>query len=316
VRKNKKGIIVKIETKSLSIGIVLGILGCFVILYLFGNIETEFSFTFGEDKNEIYSNRPVKTKDTIISYNIRYDNRWDKENLWSLRKNRLSQLLMDYDPSIFGIQEGLLNQVEWIDSTLRNYNYIGVGRDDGKGKGEFCAIYFDTTRYEVMESSTFWLSDTPNKVSVGWDAALERICTYGLFKKKMSGKMVWVFNAHFDHVGGLARKKSSELILKTIKEVNTQSLPVVLMGDFNSNPDSDPIKIFKNNLEDALEISSTRLKGPTGTFNGFDKRHPLNNRIDYIFVKGMKVISYRHIDDRLSNNRHISDHLPVMISVQ
>ena len=306
----------KIETKSLSIGIVLGILGCFVILYIFGNIETEFSFTFGEDKNEIYSNRPVKTKDTIISYNIRYDNRWDKENLWSLRKNRLSQLLMDYDPSIFGIQEGLLNQVEWIDSTLRNYNYIGVGRDDGKGKGEFCAIYFDTTRYEVMESSTFWLSDTPNKVSVGWDAELERICTYGLFKKKMSGKMVWVFNAHFDHVGGLARKKSSELILKTIKEVNTQSLPVVLMGDFNSNPDSDPIKIFKNNLEDALEISSTRLKGPTGTFNGFDKRHPLNNRIDYIFVKGMKVISYRHIDDRLSNNRHISDHLPVMISVQ
>ena len=306
----------KIETKSLSIGIVLGILGCFVILYIFGNIETEFSFTFGEDKNEIYSNRPVKTKDTIISYNIRYDNRWDKENLWSLRKNRLSQLLMDYDPSIFGIQEGLLNQVEWIDSTLINYNYIGVGRDDGKGKGEFCAIYFDTTRYEVMESSTFWLSDTPNKVSVGWDAALERICTYGLFKKKMSGKMVWVFNAHFDHVGGIARKKSSELILKTIKEVNTQSLPVVLMGDFNSNPDSDPIKIFKNNLEDALEISSTRLKGPTGTFNGFDKRHLLNNRIDYIFVKGMKVISYRHIDDRLSNNRHISDHLPVMISVQ
>ena len=306
----------KIETKSLSIGIVLGILGCFVILYIFGNIETEFSFTISEDKNEIYSNRPVKTKDTIISYNIRYDNRWDKENLWSLRKNRLSQLLMDYDPSIFGIQEGLLNQVEWIDSTLRNYNYIGVGRDDGKGKGEFCAIYFDTTRYEVMESSTFWLSDTPNKVSVGWDAALERICTYGLFKKKMSGKMIWVFNAHFDHVGGIARKKSSELILKTIKEVNTQSLPVVLMGDFNSNPDSDPIKIFKNNLEDALEISSTRLKGPTGTFNGFDKRHPLNNRIDYIFVKGMKVISYRHIDDRLSNNRHISDHLPVMISVQ
>ena len=306
----------KIETKSLSIGIVLGILGCFVILYIFGNIETEFSFTFGEDKNEIYSNRPVKTKDTIISYNIRYDNRWDKENLWSLRKNRLSQLLLDYDPSIFGIQEGLLNQVEWIDSTLRNYNYIGVGRDDGKGKGEFCAIYFDTTRYEVMESSTFWLSDTPNKVSVGWDAELERICTYGLFKKKMSGKMVWVFNAHFDHVGGIARKKSSELILKTIKEVNTQSLPVVLMGDFNSNPDSDPIKIFKNNLEDALEISSTRLKGPNGTFNGFDKRHPLNNRIDYIFVKGMEVISYRHIDDRLSNNRHISDHLPVMISVQ
>ena len=87
------------------------------------------------------------------------------------------------------------------------------------------------------------------------------------------------------------------------------------MGDFNSNPDSDPIKIFKNNLQDALEISSTTLKGPRGTFNGFDT-HPMDNRIDYIFVKDMKVTSYRHIDDRLSNNRHISDHLPVMISVQ
>ena len=306
----------KIETKSLLIGVVSGILGFCAILYIFGDVETEFSFVIGEGKNEIYSNKNVKTKDTIISYNIRYDNKWDKENLWTLRKDRLSQLLMDYDPSIFGIQEGLLNQVEWIDSTLGNYNYIGVGRDDGKGKGEFCAIYFDTTRYEVIENSTFWLSDTPNQVSVGWDAALERICTYGLFKKKMSGKMVWVFNAHFDHVGEIARKKSSELILKKIKEVNTQSLPVVLMGDFNSNPDSDPIKIFKNNLQDALEISSTKLKGPRGTFNGFDTMHPMDNRIDYIFVKDMKVTSYRHIDDRLSNNRHISDHLPVMISVQ
>ena len=108
----------KIETKSLSIGIVLGIIGCFVILYISEILKQNFHL-LGEDKNEIYSNRHVKTKDTIISYNIRYDNRWDKENLWSLRKDRLSQLLMDYDPSIFGIQEGLLNQVEWIDSTLK-----------------------------------------------------------------------------------------------------------------------------------------------------------------------------------------------------
>ena len=306
----------KIEIKSLLIGIVSGILGFCAILYTFGDVETEFSFVIGEGKNETYSNINANTIDTIISYNIRYDNKWDKENLWTLRKDRISQLLMDYDPSIFGIQEGLLNQVEWIDSTLGNYNYIGVGRDDGKDKGEFCAIYFDTTQYEVKENSTFWLSNTPDQVSVGWDAALERICTYGLFKKKMSDKMIWVFNAHFDHVGNTARRKSSELILKKIKEVNTQSLPVVLMGDFNSNPDSDPIKVFKNNLQDALEISSTKLKGPRGTFNGFDTMHPLDNRIDYIFVKEMNVISYRHIDDRLSNNRHISDHLPVMISVQ
>jgi len=306
----------KIEYKSLSIGIAMGILGICVILYVLGNVETEFSFSFGEGKNEIHSNMNVKTKDTIISYNIRYDNKWDKENLWTLRKKRLNQLLIDYNPSIFGIQEGLYRQVQYIDSSLVKYNYIGIGREDGKVKGEFCAIYYDTTLYEVMNHSTFWLSKTPDVVSVGWDAALERICTYGLFENKISGEKTWVFNSHFDHVGMIARKKSSELILKKIKEVNTKSFPVILMGDFNSNPESAPIKIFKNELQDALEISTTKLKGPVGTFNGFDILHPLDNRIDYIFVKNLKIHSYRHIDDRLSNNRHISDHLAVMISVQ
>ena len=306
----------KIEYKSLSIGVIIGVIGICATLYLLGNVETEFSFSFGEGKNGVSSNSTFKPNHTIISYNIRYDNKWDKENLWTLRKKRLSQLLIDYNPSIFGIQEGLYSQVKTLDSSLAKYNYIGVGREDGNVKGEFCAIYFDSSQYEVLNHSTFWLSETPEVVSVGWDAALERICTYGLFKKRMSGEKIWVFNAHFDHVGATARKKSSELILKKIQEVNTESLPVILMGDFNSNPGSEPIKIFKNDLEDALEISLTKLKGPVGTFNGFDNRHPLDNRIDYIFVKNMEIRSYRHIDDRLSNNRHISDHLPVMVSVQ
>ena len=252
----------------------------------------------------------------LISYNIRYDNNWDVENSWSLRKNRICQLLNDYNPSIFGIQEGLLNQVGFIDSVLIKYDYVGVGRDDGKMKGEFCAIYFDTTRYKIRNNSTFWLSETPDVVSVGWDAALERICTYGLFEDKNFGEEFWVFNTHFDHLGVLARKKSSALILKKIKEINTQSLPVILMGDFNSIPNSEPIKILKNDLKDALQISLENLKGPQGTFNGFDMMLPIDNRIDYIFTKNVKVFSYRHIDDRLNNNRHISDHLPVMIEMR
>jgi len=252
----------------------------------------------------------------LISYNIRYDNKWDVENNWSLRKNRICQLLNDYNPSIFGIQEGLLNQVGFIDSVLIKYDYVGVGRDDGKMKGEFCAIYFDTTRYKIHNNSTFWLSETPDIVSVGWDAALERICTYGLFEDKNSGDEFWVFNTHFDHLGVIARKKSSSLILKKIKEINTQSLPVILMGDFNSIPDSEPIKILKNDLIDALQISLDNLKGPQGTFNDFNEKLPIDNRIDYIFTKNVKVLSYRHIDDRLNNNRHISDHLPVMIEMR
>ena len=149
-------------------------------------------------------------------------------------------------------------------------------------------------------------------VSVGWDAALERICTYGLFASIYSGENFWVFNTHFDHIGTVARKKSSELILNKIKEINKDSLPVILMGDFNSIPNSEPIKILEQDMKDGLRISSKHLQGPQGTFNGFDVSNPISKRIDYIFTKNFQVIYYQHIDDRLGNNNHISDHLPVM----
>ena len=253
---------------------------------------------------------------SIISYNIRYDNNWDIENSWKIRRNKISQILVQYSPSIIGIQEGLLNQVQYIDSSLINYDYVGVGRDDGKEKGEFCAIYFDTTRYVLLKNSTFWLSETPDTISVGWDAALERICTYGLFKDRITKEEFLVFNTHFDHIGVVAREKSSELILKRINKINRQSLPVILMGDFNSIPNSSPVKEIKTELSDALQISVEKLQGPRGTFNGFNEDLPIEKRIDYIFTNDLKVLSYTHINDRLNNNRHISDHLPVMIKIQ
>ena len=253
---------------------------------------------------------------TIVSYNIRYDNNWDIENSWEIRRSNIIQMLIKYSPSILGIQEGLLTQVQYIDSSLINYDYLGVGRDDGKNKGEFCAIYFDTTRYVLLKNSTFWLSETPDTISVGWDAALERICTYGLFKDRITKKEFWVFNTHFDHMGSIAREKSSELILKRIKKINRQSLPVILMGDFNSIPNSPPVKEIITELSDALQISTEKLHGPRGTFNGFNEDLPIEKRIDYIFTKKLKVLSYRHINDRLENNRHISDHLPVMIKIK
>ena len=253
---------------------------------------------------------------TIISYNIRYDNNWDIENSWEIRRSNIIQMLFKYSPSIIGIQEGLLNQVQYIDSSLINYDYVGVGRDDGKEKGEFCAIYFDTTRYVLLKNSTFWLSETPDTISVGWDAALERICTYGLFKDRITKKEFWVFNTHFDHMGIIAREKSSGLILKRIKKINRQSLPVILMGDFNSIPNSPPVKEIVTELSDALQISTEKLHGPGGTFNGFNEDLPIEKRIDYIFTKNLKVLSYTHVNDRLENNRHISDHLPVMIKIK
>ena len=253
---------------------------------------------------------------SFLSYNIRYDNNWDIDNSWSNRKDKICHLLTKYNPSIFGIQEGLLNQINFIDSAMIKYDYIGVGRDNGETEGEFCAIYYNKDRYKLIKHSTFWLSETPGIISIGWDAALERICTYALFEYKKSNQRFWVFNTHFDHLGIDARKKSSELIVQKIKKINEQSFPVILMGDFNALPDSEPIVILKNYLNDALQISLRELQGPIGTYNAFDTSLPIEKRIDYFFTKNIKVLSYEHIDDRLENNRHISDHLPVMIEIQ
>ena len=262
------------------------------------------------------SSRIYSQSHSIMSYNIRYDNTWDVENSWTIRKNKVIQILIQYAPSIIGIQEGLLSQVQYIDSCLTNYDYVGAGRDDGKEQGEFCAIYFDTTRYSVLNHSTFWLSETPDTISVGWDAALERICTYGLFKDRQTAEEFWVFNTHFDHMGARAREQSSGLILKMINKINLRSLPIILMGDFNSIPDSPPVNKIKTDLSDALHISLKELQGPRGTFNGFNADLPIEKRIDYIFTGNFKVLSYIHINDRLNNNRHISDHLPVMVKIQ
>jgi len=215
------------------------------------------------------------------------------------------------DPSGFQMVE---IKISTLDGS--NYRYVGVGRDDGGEKGEFCAIFVDTVKFTISEYSTFWLSETPDNVSVGWDAALERICTYGLFKDKVTKENFWVFNTHYDHIGVLAREKSSELILNKIDEVNSALLPVILMGDLNSEPNSRPIKILKTKLNDALEISSTILYGPTGTFNGFSKNLNIDKRIDYFFTSELETLSYAHIDDRLDDNKHISDHLPIFITIK
>ncbi|MFK7811686.1 MAG: endonuclease/exonuclease/phosphatase family protein, partial [Maribacter sp.] len=224
-------------------------------------------------------------------------------------------LLKKHNPQFIGMQEVLFRQLEYLNESLTNYTYIGVGRDDGKQKGEFSPILYDATKYELLESNTFWLSKTPDKISVGWDAAMERICSYGLFLNKNTKKKLWVFNTHFDHIGVKARKKSVKLILKKIKQLNTQKLPVALMGDFNLIPEEKPIQLLQKKMNDGLTIAKSPLEGPKGTFNGFDVDDPMERRIDYIFTKGFAVESYLHIDERLENGKHISDHLPVLTTL-
>lgn len=249
----------------------------------------------------------------VMTFNIRYDNPNDGKNSWDNRKNEFIELIKYYEPDIIGFQEVLANQLDFINDNLKGYLYVGVGREDGKRKGEFSPIFFKKSKYKLVEQNTFWLSDTPEKVSVGWDAALERICTYAILKKKRSNETIFIFNTHFDHIGKSARIKSAELIMKKISEVVPDTAVVILMGDLNCTPDEEPINKIKEKLFYAAELSSDGVYGPKGTFNGFDEKIIVSEVIDYIFVKNLKVQKYRHIDDKMKNNNFISDHYPVIM---
>lgn len=249
---------------------------------------------------------------SLMTYNIKNDYQKTGPNNWEGRKSGLLELIGYYQPAIFGIQEALFNQINDIDAFLPNYKYIGVGREDGISKGEYSAIYFDTTLIELVKSNTFWLSETPNQISKGWDAAYERICTYGLFKSIDSGISFWVFNTHFDHIGNNARENSMILIQNKIEDLNLQDLPVIVMGDFNLEPSTVPILKMKKVYKDAFDVSEKKAYGPEGTFNGFNKTIS-KERIDYFFIQKVTVHSYSHIDDRLKNQDWPSDHLPILI---
>lgn len=250
---------------------------------------------------------------TAMSFNIRYDNSDDKENQWDKRKEELVELIEQRHPDILGIQEGLYNQVEYIRNNTSNYSYIGVGRDDGDKKGEFSALYYDTTRLILKSEGTFWLSPTPYQVSVGWDASMERICTFGQFQIKNTDQEIYVFNTHFDHIGPKARKKSAKLILSKIKDLDIDSSPLIVMGDLNSEPDSKPVRILTKKMVDPMAFLNNDYSGPYGTFNGFMFDTVPVKRIDYILTSNVDIISYQHIEDKRKNNLCISDHLPVMI---
>ncbi|WP_318344462.1 endonuclease/exonuclease/phosphatase family protein [Flagellimonas baculiformis] len=247
----------------------------------------------------------------VISYNIRYDNPDDNPNNWDNRKDFLISQLNFHAPDVFGTQEGLVHQLKDIDNGLENYTYFGVGRDHGDERGEFTAIFYNTKKLKLLEQSTFWLSETPETPSKGWDAALPRICTYGLFENKEDGNKFMVFNTHFDHVGVQAREESSKLILKKIKELNQDGLPVVLTGDFNLETESPGVQVILGEMEDAQIAAGKNAFGPTGTFNGFDFDKPVERRIDYIFVsEAFEVLKSAILSDS-KDLRYPSDHLPV-----
>jgi len=253
----------------------------------------------------------------VMTYNIRYANENDGENSWSKRKDHLANQIKFYEPDIFGVQEGLLEQMDYLKENLHKYNYVGVGREDGKNKGEFSALFYDTDQFKVLKEDTFWLSETPEKISVGWDAALPRICTFALFENKTSKQKFWIFNTHFDHIGEKAREESAKLIFSKIEKINTAYLPVILMGDFNLEPESNAIQFLSEEMDDSKSLSKNVVFGPDGTFNGFNFLEPVTRRIDYIFTsKGdLEVLKYAVLSDSW-NLKYPSDHLPVFVELR
>ncbi len=247
----------------------------------------------------------------VMTYNIRYDNSWDTINHWKLRKEKIIEQISFYKPDILGIQEALHQPTIFLRNKLTGYGFVGVGREDGKTKGEYAPIFYNKTKWKLLKQDTFWLSKTPSKVSIGWDAALERICTYVLLQEKKTGKKIWVFNTHFDHQGAVARKESAKLLVNKINRLNTEKYPLILMGDFNSIPYSDPIRELSSHLDWKLRDNPELLFGPPATYNDFNTTKIPNVWIDYIFTKFLTIYSYAHLDNRLNNTRYISDHFPV-----
>jgi endonuclease/exonuclease/phosphatase family metal-dependent hydrolase len=253
----------------------------------------------------------------VMSYNIRLDVASDGENRWDARKDKLAGLMKYHEADFIGCQEVQHHQLQYIQSVLSEYDHIGVGRDDGKEAGEYSCIFYKKDRFEVVKQSTFWLSPTPNVVSKGWDAAYNRVCTYGLFKNKKTKQLFWVFNTHFDHIGKTAMLESAKLITAKIKELNTKNYPVILSGDLNSKPEEPPIQYLNTTMQNTRTISE-EVYGPLETFNEFKFTSKIIRCIDYIFISNenrLKVKKFATLTDSY-DMKYPSDHLPVMATIE
>ena len=252
----------------------------------------------------------------VATYNIRFDNPNDQGNLWKDRSPHLVNQVLFHQVDLMGTQEGLHHQLEMIKSAT-GYPYIGVGRDKGGKEGEFSAIFYNANKFKLLKEDTFWLSETPNNPSKGWDAALNRICTWGKFES-IEGDVFYVFNIHYDHIGQQAREKSSELILKQIQQINKENLPVILMGDFNVTPDNTAYKLILDSSEfkDTRAISKGKPIGPQGTFNAFDWNKLPEDFIDHIFVSSrIEVLRHAILTDNYGL-KYPSDHFPVFAEIK
>lgn len=258
----------------------------------------------------------LQAQELIIgSYNLRYANQTDTGNLWQDRAPVVVSLIRFHDFDIFGTQEGLQNQLDDLSNGLPAYDRYGVGRDDGKSAGEHSAIYFKKDKFHLLDKGDFWLSQTPEQPSFGWDAkSHKRVCSWVFLEEKASKKKFYFFNVHYDHQGVVARKESSHLILQKIKEIAKGS-PTILTGDFNGSHDSEWYKTLasSNLVFDTQDQVEYPYKN-NASFNSFGSPRALasDEIIDHIFAtKDITTKKWGVLTDTY-RGKFPSDHFPIL----
>ena len=244
----------------------------------------------------------------VVSYNIRLMKGPDGDNAWEFRKEASPAMINEVGPDVFGVQEAFKEQEAYLLENCPNYKAVGVGRDDGVDKGERMSIFWNTKTVEMKDWGTFWLSETPDTVSKGWDAACRRTATWSFFKMKKSGKEFFYVNTHLDHRGIVARREGLALVRSEIARRNPDNLPMILTGDFNIAQNDSLIVDFSKVMKNAR--TNAEVTDSLGTFHGWGKTSAI---IDYIFYDGFSACrSYKTLTDSYAGKPYISDHYPIV----
>ncbi len=265
--------------------------------------------------------RPVHSAEptAVLSYNIRFMNNSDGEDVWPNRKEKVIETVASGD--IVGLQEVVAQQLSDIKAGTPNFEWYGRGRDDGEQKGEMTPIGWQSAKFTCEDQGTFWLSENPTAVGEkSWDAALPRIASWVKLRRQADGAQLLIVNTHFDHVGREARRQAARLLRSWIGEQRGE-LPAILLGDLNAKlgdaPLAELLELDKQAtapaLVDTLSVTASEPTGPNSTWNGFKEIVP-GQRIDHILLAGdMTVTQYQTLNPKTEAGRFASDHMPIQV---
>ena len=245
----------------------------------------------------------------VMSYNIRYGTADDGEHIWPNRREAAAAMVMDQHPLVFGVQEALDFQLEYLQENCPGYKYVGVGREDGVSDGEHMVVFYDSKRAELVNWGTYWLSETPEVPSFGWDAACKRTATWTLIKDIANDKYFYFVDTHLDHVGKEARRNGLILLVERIGAMNPEGYPMILLGDFNVYPNDPCLNDLRDLMLDARQTATESDPGTTWHDWGKVDGTP---GIDYIFYKGFTSCdSFQRVTKEYEGRPFVSDHYPV-----